>query len=457
MALRFASSVLLVTFFQSTTIFAPYVDQETTSVTSYIGGAVSIRCDIKYVYADALIIWYHDDRSLYISSDETINTNVPSELANRVSVTCSRLLENGICTLTISGLTSYDDGTYKCGYIRDRVINFLGTVNVEVIPGDPPSEDSPICEILTVVSDGTGTYYTPSPSGHSVGDTIFLRCSETGASVKPTFLWQRGLNNDVTTLTSPIQGLSLQHEVDLVAGDIGATFTCVMNHPLLETPWTCSLIPLPQPSTPNPPDALNPTNEHLTLSHGKAATTFATTKQLPTTPMKNAQPTDMTKPYSRKNQSHTLSAVLAVVFILIIASVTGIILVLVWRKRNRKIPRPDYVLTIEKDCSITPDYSVVNAPDSIDKARQLSPKTILTTQKQSSTDENFNNESPKGTMNYNGCIQDGLLQHVQGTSQKDELTYAELELPEISHSNTLARIAQSQQDATVYADIQGTL
>ncbi|XP_072050975.1 uncharacterized protein [Amphiura filiformis] len=289
-----------------------------------------------------------------------------------------------------------------------------------------------------------------------------------GASVKPTFIWQRVLTNDATTLVPPIQGLSLQHTVYLVSDDIGATFTCVMNHPLLETPRTCSLIPLPQPSPPeaSPTFTLNPTNEHLTLSRGKAATiTYATTKQLLTTPMENAQPT---KPYSRKNQSHTLPVVLAVIFILI-ASVVGIILVLVWRKRNRKIPipsRPDYVLTIEKDCSITPDYSVVNAPDSIDKARKLSPKT--TTQKQSSTDQNFNNGNPEDTRNCNGCIQDGdeyenINQRnssqgpLHGTSQNDELTYADLELPEISQSNTLARIAQSQQDATVYADIQGTL
>ena len=486
-SMAFPIYCLLFFLLQNKVVFAAYVEEELDTASGFIGGKVSLRCDLKNIPIEYPIIWYHSERQQYLTHDEEIYDYAPEELKNRISANCYRLrYQSSVCTTTITALTAADKGTYHCGYVDQVRVHFLKVVTVNITQGNPPSEESPICEIFTAATDGR---YVSSPTGHSVGDTIYLGCKVQGASLKPTILWQRG--NDSQIELPPIVGLSVRHEVKLSIQDVGAEFFCIMTHPSLDSPRNCSLIPLPSISTSPSTSTAEITStasvsssvftpSTLSISFTSSVSSMIQTGDNATKQLiaKVTQPTP-----SSREQPLTLPAIIAVLMIFLVLAI-GVMVFLVWRRRSKKlkIPSiPNYEMTFERDCSITPEYAVVNAPDSIDKAKKFKSVTALPCQTPISNDHNHNNKNRQSShlsVSYNQQEAKEVYDNTEeyenftltqrnntdggnldgkGDPSQEGLMYADLDLPEVSDSLNNARISLSYQNATVYADIQGTL
>ena len=228
---------------------AQIVNNHDRTVYGWIGESVSMRCASRD-YIVYPIYWYHQDSHNYLSTDNIIYDNLPSERQDRLSVECNRSDYSPYattCLLTIDHLTDHDAGTYICLYYHELnhtyMYNFVNTIRLAVYP---PSNNSLIC-----YASKTGTYVPYNT--YEIGDEIYLHCSVEDSSTNPLLNWTRTTRSNITTLISYHRGTGLVEKLLLTEQDVGAIFTCFMSHPALPDVRSCLLTPLPiidQPSTP---------------------------------------------------------------------------------------------------------------------------------------------------------------------------------------------------------------
>ena len=344
---------------------AQELEEEIGTVNAYIGDTITLTCNLKKLYVSDFIIWYHLTADLYISYDDTLLGEVPQDLSERLTVTCQRAED--LCTLTIREVQFSDNGTYQCGYgyasgaEQQLTTRFLTTGQLMVTP----SPESPTCDVME-----DGELVSPKVT-LKVGDTVSLFCSVTGASSsEPSLSWLR----NYVPISVAERGYSASHPLELTEADIGVAFTCLMSHPALENELSCSLMPLPDVTT-TPSLTGQPRNKMPTLSIQEIP--YASPVSLPMSSAGSGHPESSSSPV---NQLYFIPTVVVVFFVIV--AIIWLLLFLAWRhkRRNKMVPvkKPNYRLTFNGDVSITAEGAAVHYPDSIDNALQLSRPGVVT-------------------------------------------------------------------------------
>lgn len=358
-----ARKVFVVLFLQMTSsppaAMAQYIGHDIGTIESVVGNTAVLRCVLYDIYPEYPVLWYHRDRQLYISYDANIYSNIAATtLRNRVSVECDRTFHDATCSLQITSLVAEDGGTYECGYEGWDRVYFLGSRVLVVSYGALPSEDSPICGVYdTLTPDGR---YVSKSSKHYVNDEVYLGCWVEGSTLAPSLTWEVSdtVGRD-PVLKSTVRAHSLYVPIILSANDIDLEFTCVMTHRTLDEERHCSVIPLPA-------FMVAPT---LPETYVVSSTTTAT--------LRTATINDTSRHSVSLSDKHSsglsLPVIIIVVFPTVVILAVAALIVVSQRRRCTKNPRPfrpNYELTMDRDnCgSITAEYAVVHSPDSIDKA-----------------------------------------------------------------------------------------
>ena len=482
--------ILLAVLLQVEFIMSQSFDREIGTINAFVGETTTLVCDLRNVYDNEYIVWYHTDRLQCISYNRDFVSDIPYYIMRRFRVACGNR-EEDMCSLTITELTLEDNGLYQCGvgYTDSRNefhVNWLLAGTLNVLTGTPPSAESPLCSIYT---SQNGEYIAPSVGQiYSIGDNIFLQCSVTGAVPKPSIIWIR----NGTAISVSAKGLTIVHQFILTREDIGVMFTCMMTHPLIDGSRSCSVTPLPYTqfrSTSSPPKTLDMSTLTPPKPMKNSTDKFTTIKSQPVAS-------------SSGKQSFLVPALATSVVILLVIIILVVIL-LIWRKKFQKsaIPRRlDYNMTFDRvDCSITPDYAAVNAPDSIDKMLRLNNQKSnleasgeaheqnqhLLKKKQNipivqnganfptyaKADRNLekNNAVLQMQLEQNATLYDNLPNYEyeddevcctpddNATTSNGHagLMYAELDLPTSEEADSPRR--PRTNDATIYAKIEGTL
>ncbi|XP_072017595.1 uncharacterized protein [Amphiura filiformis] len=336
-------SIILVGFtwsWKGKTTTAFLVDSEIGNHTVYVGQNVTLTCDLNSIGGNT-IFWYHIERLLYLSYQETLHDSVPLDVRNRMSIVCS--LPEESCALTITNVTFDDGGTYQCGHEHAEGVLLLtdGYLNVIPIPL-PPSKNSPLC-----------TWQTPggmrNVSGPLIiGETIALVCSVFGTITEPSLVWQR----DKINITDVKTTLLLYPNIMLSKADVGVEFTCIMNHPALDQSRTCSVVPLPLPPTlPN-----------------EATTDYAINTRPPT----NTESIS-TRPLA---QSNTIPIIISAVAVLTLVILSIVILLIFCKRRNNKTKNTSTNQDVDqKQNNGSPDTEMtaeMNSPEQPHDQNQLS-------------------------------------------------------------------------------------
>ena len=208
------------------------------------------------------------------------------------------------CYLTIYPLRVSDAGEYGCEY---QDINKMSVSVGYLVVLVPPTDSSPECilyENNTSISSDMA----------QVGDQIRLTRFVSGGSPRPSLYVARdgvAITAEVTGSFTELYTLSQQNEE--------STFTCVMTHPALPQPWTCTLLTLRRQGLPT-------LSVSTTTDVRKTDETPTTFKPLSTWPCS----WESGQPFS------TLSIALIIVVILLLIIICSIISVLICRKKTRQ-------------------------------------------------------------------------------------------------------------------------
>ena len=467
----------LVFMLSSLVSFGPTSAQDDISIRTvygWIGKNVTLTCAGNVNYDDR-ILWFDQDNGRFLSTNGNINDNLTGDLQDRLSVECNRDDHTSYpakCQLTIHYLKQEDSGTYLCRFDNSAA----GTIDnvdtaIQLIVGDPPSDDSPTCETFEVVDQK----YVPTDI-YEIGDKIYTRCVVERSSIKPLLSWTRTNHTITTKLAHPLPGFRLFQEFILAKEDVGAVFTCVMSHPGLPEIRNCSITPLPVPAAP-------PTTTRKPITQASTGSTLLPVSQLSdfltTTEKANVGKLITKSNILERSQSFVLPVIIAILCIIlaIVVIIFGIFMIKRRKKPNVIPSKLNYDLTVERDRSITAEYAVVNAPDSIDKAN----KTKHAKNNPQGQTTNAEQDSP-GTTNEEGAcpiyakpdkskksnhttVEDSsryesIPHHLSPdkapeNKADDGLMYADLDLTQASESNS-QRIP-IDLEATVYADIKGSL
>ena len=208
-------TVLLVILFMNVSprrlASARSVDSPIGTVEVFVGDTVTLQCDLHNLHRHDHIIWYHKGR--YFSDDETLTTQVPSGLRDRVSVQCKRQRES--CDLTIEALSYDDRGTYKCGYgfinQDDQVVVRLLATGHLVVSRRAPTTSTTTASLITTVLPVRETSSVPttttdlpnsSPSCQPLTPTLQNESLDDNTD-KTTVPHKTVVNRIVLTLSSP--------------------------------------------------------------------------------------------------------------------------------------------------------------------------------------------------------------------------------------------------------------
>ena len=291
------------------------VSSQFGTIQRLVGENITLTCAPSYNVPDKYsIFWYREGRQ---SDDDD----------ERFSVACERGFKTDSCSLTVSALTTNDSDTYVCAYYDGKYYNQIVGMNLTVTDGQLPSDDTPVCEIYEAAIDG-GYISSNKSKVFKIGDEIFLWCTVLESDIKPSLSWIREQENNITKLTENATGRTLFLLVNLTTMDVGARFSCLMNHPASSKTRNCSIIPLPVLSPPPPPTTTTTTTQRLT----------------------------------------TLIKVITI--ILIIVATIAIVLVVVLKKRRKKngliSSKPNYELICKGGQSI----SAENTPDKVERKQR---------------------------------------------------------------------------------------
>ncbi|XP_072041662.1 uncharacterized protein [Amphiura filiformis] len=234
----------IVCLWKGKTATAFLVDSKIGNHTVYAGQNVTLTCDLNSIGGNR-VLWFHNERFLFISKHETFYDTVPLNVRSRMSIVCSVYEES--CSLTITNVTFEDGGTYRCGYDYQGGVDLITDGYLNVLPSPlPPSENSPVC---TIFSSQTGM--RSASDALPIGETILLSCSVDGTTTEPSLVWQRD-NSNITDVKTTF----ILPSITLSNADVGAEFTCIMNYPALTQSRNCSVVPLPltNSNVPNVPN-----------------------------------------------------------------------------------------------------------------------------------------------------------------------------------------------------------
>ena len=276
------------------------------------GDSLTLTCDLRDIDPD--FIWFSNS-VYFLTVGESITARLPSNIANRIAVDCSEFLE--ACYLTLDPVRRTDAGQYCCGYQDVNGNNRVRTASGYLVVVFPPADTSPEC-ILSKNS------VPISSDTVQVGDQVALTCTVSGGDPRPSLYIARDgvpINQALMGSFTEIHTLSQQDE--------GSTFTCVMTHPALSQPRTCTLLNL-QKRGPTLSVPLHSPESTSTMSTDVRKTyetpTISNSERLPTLSLSS----ESSQPLS------TLSIALIIVVILLLIIICSIISVLIWRKKLKK-------------------------------------------------------------------------------------------------------------------------
>ena len=427
------------------------------TVYGYIGYNATLACDLKGLDNSIDIVWYYQDSNFIISRNEILlYYRIPDEIEDRLTINCYRD-DVDRCELTIASLTRTDSGTYKCGYFAGSTLQLQSTGTLTV--GTLPSEDSPSCSLQR--QDGSGSHLT------IIGDEIYLVCSVEESDIPVILQWTMQQHGQNSFITSPTTGLSIRYPLQLHKDHIGAQFTCIiLLDPAIAEFRNCSITPLPTITSTLPTTTgYVPSTNNLSFSDSITANKPALTDS---------------------NTSHKMSYLYVIIAVSVSLIVIGIVIAVLLKRRykNNVISEQKYELTFNKECSINPHCTHdINDPDRLHESTQLEgagdsrEDQVLYNHTELQTDinredttipvyaqvEKGNKSNDNGTeTDYENVTTYRPLSEIhpghstEYDNETDEgLMYADLELQDTDDSNS-PRIPVSK-DATVYADIKGTL
>ena len=447
--LLLAAIELAFTIFRFTNAVSVDSGSMADTLESTTGESITLICNLSNSHGINQI-WF-SDTTYYLSLGETIDPSSPTK-ANRLEVFCYEHEES--CELTISNLKQSDAGTYVCGIVAPNGARLsLASADLSILV--PPSDTSPVCglyrdnahDVVPVTSDMVG-----------IGDQVLFSCIVTGGTPKPTVHIAR----DAVPVTHKVPS-SFSHSYIVTEEDVGVYFTCVIEHPAIAKPRACLLLLIPGVTT----TTEKPQTAHST--ERSAAITSASDSPYHAYPADNRNQTLAIVPVL--NMSTTMFVViLAVAGVSVLAVIVALLCCLVChvhrrrRKRQQKeqiLPHQDYELTFARDSSITPDNAAVNHADYVYIHN---------------TGDNPNahllpvNPTTRGATPHPDVIpiyaKPDKVHHKHDKRQKnggssakhqDGLTYADLDIPRGSHGGSTNSNIPKNQEATVYADILGTV
>ena len=197
-------------------VYGVSVDEAVSGTIEGIEGeSITLICDLRDT--DEEYIWFRN-QNYFLTMGETVIANVPSDIANRIAVTCIDILE--ACYLTISPVKRSDTGEYGCGYLERNIWKSASVGQLVVLV--PPADPSPQCNLsknsILINSDML-----------QVGDEVGLTCIVTGGDPTPSV----SIARDGVAVTSETVTGSFTYYYTLSQQDENSTFTCVMTHPAL--------------------------------------------------------------------------------------------------------------------------------------------------------------------------------------------------------------------------------
>ena len=432
------------------------VDEAVTGTIQGIeGDSITLTCDLRDT--DEEYIWFRNPFH-FLTMGESITASLPPDIANRISVSCSELLE--ACYLILDPVRRTDAGQYGCGYHdgNNRVSVSSGYLVVLV----PPTDTSPECLLsknsVPISSDMV-----------QAGDQVGMSCTISGGDPRPSLY----IAQDGVPLNQAVMG-SFTKLYNLSPEDEGSTFTCVMTHPALSQPRTCTLLTLRRRGFPTVPVLTT------TIQSSERMTSQVTSSKSMNTLRKNSnQP-------SSGGISVDMNTIIVIVVVIAVILIVTVIFIICFIRRSRddedeiKVypPRASQDLTmdiISPNAVVTTDYDIVNIRDSRENLQESNSfsnhlsqeKTLNAKNKKEdsfpvyakpekpsnkTTDANTVSSTKPGEYENLPPVSNGNTSQGQGG---DGIMYADLELS-VDDKSDSTRISVVGKDATVYADIQKT-
>ena len=298
-------------------VYAVGVDEAVNGTIQGIeGDSITLTCDLRDTDPD--FIWFRN-QNYFLTIGESVDASVPYDFANRITVSCSDFLE--ACYMEIDPLTRTDSGEYGCGYQEgNNRISFSYGYLIVVNP-TPPTDFSPECILydkdrLQISSNMT-----------KIGDEIELSCVTTGGDPNPSIYIAR----DGVAITQEVMGSTVE-DYTLSQQDKGSTFICVMTHPALSQPRTCSFLTVDRTET-DKPTALSTSKFVVEVHSLKPTATYekSTISKPLTTP-------SVTSESIQPLNTPSVALIIVAVVIFLLFIICSIIFVLKWRKKTRQDP-----------------------------------------------------------------------------------------------------------------------
>ncbi|XP_070551413.1 uncharacterized protein [Ptychodera flava] len=206
------------------------ISRSPTSRVGRPGESITLQC----VTQDKVghLEWYQSQQGnrVKISSD----TSVETTFSDRYSIIGDQV--NGEYILEIRNLQYSDAGQYSCHLteegVQEEVWSSTAELTVMITATEPPSDDSPVCQIET----RNDTMY--------LGDTVLFTCEFQGVGSLPGLQWSKDEQPiQQMNMESPT-GVKVGFQLSVSENEGGVTYTCTASHATFSEPKTCHVGPL---------------------------------------------------------------------------------------------------------------------------------------------------------------------------------------------------------------------